>query len=606
MKKRKLGSLSIKNKLLIVLSTLPIISIALIVAMATNLFESDKLAYVYDTVLSSTRAKTSTMKSQLNSYVQVLRALTVNYDPKFRTLSRNGENYFSGEPELKAFANYRWNGKEFEALYEKAKSDELYPDMVELKPLLQETWYKGFAVGVSKKFPMHFYLVAKVGDEKNNNMSAVLIESANFFSLFGEQSNGQTYLFHPQRGLLVGDLDVRELPNFLKNHVFDQKFHEGTKDLKINKIDHLVSYSKAGLGDLYVVSTLDKERALSAVKTLMKRSVTFSFIIFCVLIIIGVFASNTLTKAIRSLVDATSKVMDGDFSVRVESKSEDEIGALAQSFNKMTEEVSRLMDKTAENARMEAELKTAHTVQETLFPLNEAHIGPLAIYGKSEPATECGGDWWHYSHIGDRVYLWIGDATGHGVPAALLTSAARAVASVIEGIDGITPGEALKILNKAIYSTSKGEMMMTFFLGCFDLETNTFSYSNASHDPPFLLSHEVKGKPKRKDYFPLMEINNPRLGENEHSEYKSFEMKINPGDKIVFYTDGIVDVKNPEGDFFGERRFLKSLSTINSEDVSYTVGAVFDSMNEFREETPLDDDVTLVLVDFNSKGESAA
>src|SRR5690606_10878260 len=161
-------------------------------------------------------------------------------------------------------------------------------------------------------------------------------------------------------------------------------------------------------------------------------------------IIIGVFASNTLTSAIRNLAEATSKVMDGDFSVRVEPKSGDEIGALAQSFNKMTEEVSRLMEKTAENARMEAELKTAHTVQATLFPQNEAHLGPIAIYGKSEPASECGGDWWHCSHIGNKVYGWIGDATGHGVPAALLTSAARAVASVIEGIPGISPGDALK------------------------------------------------------------------------------------------------------------------------------------------------------------------
>lgn len=601
MAKRRLRSLSIKNKLLIVLSTLPIISIALIVAMATSLFESDKLAYVYDTALSSTQAKSSTLKSQLSSYVQTLKALNINYNPDLKELSFNGEKYFNTEPELKAFLNYKWNGKKFEVIYKKTKKDDFVPEISELTPLLQETWYKGFSVGVSKKMPMHFYLAAKSGESADNNISVVLIESVNFFSLFGEQSNGQTYLFHPQRGRLVGQDNVTELQNFLKNNVFGKKFNEGVKDFSLKEVDHLVSYSKADFGDLYVVSILDKEQALIAVKTIMKRSVLFSFVILCILIIIGVFASNTLTKAIRSLADATGKIMDGDFTVRVEPKSGDEIGVLAQSFNKMTEEVSRLMDKTAENARMEAELKTAHTVQETLFPKNEAHLGPLSIYGKSEPATECGGDWWHYSHIEDKVYVWIGDATGHGVPAALLTSAARAVASVIEGIEDVTPGNALKILNKAIYSTSKGEMMMTFFLGCFDLKNNTFSYSNASHDPPFLLSHKVEGKPKRKDYFPLMENNNPRLGENEGTEYKNFEMKIDPGDKIIFYTDGIVDVKNPEGEFFGERRFLKSMSAINDDNVAETVGAVFETMNVFRNQTPLEDDVTLVVVEFEDK-----
>ncbi|MCJ8278048.1 MAG: HAMP domain-containing protein, partial [Bdellovibrionales bacterium] len=372
-------SLSLKNKLLIVLSTLPIISIALIVAMATSLFENDKLAYVYDTALSSTRATSSTLKTQLNSYIQELKALSVNFSPDKNELTTNGLKYFEGGEQIKGFFNYRWIGKSFQSVYNKIKVDKENVVDDEVMPLLQEAWYKGFSVGVSKKMPMHFYLAAKVGDsKKSNDISLVLIENANFFSLFGEQSNGHTFLFHPSRGLIIGDNQFSELPNFLTSHVYSQKFHEGTKDAKLKAVDHLVSYSKAGMGDLYIVSALNKEEALSAVKTLLKRSVAFSFVILCVLIIMGVFASNTLTVAIRSLAEATSKVMDGDFSVRVEPKSGDEIGALAQSFNKMTEEVSRLMVKTAEKARMEAELKTAHTVQETLFPRNDDHIGPLS------------------------------------------------------------------------------------------------------------------------------------------------------------------------------------------------------------------------------------
>ena len=78
-------------------------------------------------------------------------------------------------------------------------------------------------------------------------------------------------------------------------------------------------------------------------------------------------------------------------------------------------------------------------------------------------------------------------------------------------------------------------------------------------------------------------------------------MSISDGDKIIFYTDGIVDVKSPEGDLFGERRFLKSLSEINAQEVNATVDSVFGTLNDFRKDTPLDDDVTLVLVEFDSK-----
>ncbi len=599
-------SLSIKNKILIVLSTLPIVSIALIVVMATNLFKDDKLAYVYDTALSSTRAKASTVDSQINGYIQSLKAINSNFDPNAQSISNNGRSYFSAEADLKAFMNYQWNGEAFTEGF-KISKDLTFgeAETKRLQTLMQEAWYKGFTIGVSKEHPMHFYLIAKAESNGQTNMSVLLVENTNFFSLFGESSGAKSYLFHAMRGLVVGDLDHKKLPTYLNTNVFNNEFHEGTKEAEFDDLTYLTSYSKVGKGSLYVVSLVDKEQALSAVRTLMRRSIIFTSLILCFLLIIGVFAANTLTKALRGLADATSKVMDGDFSVRVEQKNNDEIGTLARSFNKMTEEVSRLMEKTAQNARMEAELQTAQTVQDTLFPKSDAHIGPIIIYGDSVPASECGGDWWHYSQVGNKVYLWIGDATGHGVPAALLTSAARAVASVIEGIDDVTPGRALSILNKAIYSTSKGEMMMTFFIACIDLDKNTMTYSNASHDPPFFLSHEVEGKPKRRDYFPLMEINNPRLGENPDSEYGDFEMDIAQGDKIVFYTDGIVDVKSPEGELWGERRFLKSLSAINSQHVDATVTSVFQELNDFRQETPLDDDVTLIVVEFD-KEKSAA
>lgn len=597
--KMPMKALSIKNKILIVLSTLPILAISFIVVMAVNVFKEDKLAYVYDAALSSARGKASSIDSQINGFIQSLKALNSNYDPNSKKLSRNGKAYFNSENELKAFMQYSWDGEKFVENFNKNKDfpvkDEEWSRLTEL---MQEAWHEGFTLGVSEAHPMHLYLAAKTETEQGAAIVVLAVENENFFSLFGEAANEETFLFHGQRGSVVGNVRHQELPNFLFNNVFNKDFAEGTKETQLSRSTYLTSYAKVGKANLYVISLVDKSVALSAVKTMMKRAILTSGLILCLLIIIGVFASSGLTAALRQLAEATAKVMDGDFTVKVENQSGDEIGVLAQSFNKMTAEVSRLMDQTAENARMEAELQTAHTVQDTLFPRSDATIGPIQIYGKSVPATECGGDWWHYSDKGSKVFIWIGDATGHGVPAALLTSAARAVASVIEGIDDVKPSEALSMLNKAIYSTSKGQMMMTFFLACIDLDKNTMTYCNASHDPPFLLSHEITEKPKRKDYLPLMDVNCPRLGENPDSEYKDFEMPINAGDKVVFYTDGIVDVKNPEGDLYGERRFLKSLGKINDKQVNETVDTVFETFNEFRQDTPLDDDVTLVLIEY--------
>src|SRR5690606_30411398 len=148
--------------------------------------------------------------------------------------------------------------------------------------------------------------------------------------------------------------------------------------------------------------------------------------------------------------------------------------------------------------------------------------------------SECGGDWWSYSRIGNKIFLYIGDATGHGAPAALITSAATSAAAVMETMPDITPGRALTILNRAIHQTSKGSIMMTFFVASIDLDNNTFTYSSASHDPPYLLRRTGE-KLGRKDLTPLNEVNGPRLGDRKDFIYDEASLEFNPGDLLFFY-----------------------------------------------------------------------
>jgi sigma-B regulation protein RsbU (phosphoserine phosphatase) len=316
--------------------------------------------------------------------------------------------------------------------------------------------------------------------------------------------------------------------------------------------------------------------------------------------IISVLTSRQLTLALKKLLLATRRVSEGDFAVRVKIENQDEFGALGTSFNTMAAEVSRLMAETAQKARMEAELATAKAVQETLFPVAHAQLGPLQIAGHYTPASECGGDWWYHCEIGDYVFLWIGDATGHGAPAALLTSAARAVASVIETTYIIRPEAAMSLLNRAICDASKGKMMMTFFLAVIDRLTGRMEYVNASHEPPLLLHHS-DGLGGRADFLPLNDVNNPRLGEDPSVEFKQSVVILSPGDRLIFYTDGVTDVKNPQDKAWGERRFLKTLgkSLHDYSDVVVAISDVVQQIEIYRDATPLEDDVTLFVCSYD-------
>ncbi len=286
----------------------------------------------------------------------------------------------------------------------------------------------------------------------------------------------------------------------------------------------------------------------------------------------------------------------GNFKVAIDVKSGDEIGSLSDGFNKMAGEIQRLVLETAEKARMEGELKTAKLVQQTLFPNDHLKDGEIEIKGYYEPASECSGDWWYYKRIKNHTMFCIGDATGHGVPAALLTAAARSAASALEKFHGLPLHEMMEVFNHAIYNTAHGRVMMTLFLGLYDHESGTVDYCNASHEPPFLLPNKVILK--KMDLQILHEVTGPRLGESVVSQYRSTKIKLSPGDKIVLYSDGVTELYNGAGSMWGERSLIKCLITCHNEkmNLAATMNEIAKQISTFREEYPLQDDVTYFML----------
>ena len=275
-------------------------------------------------------------------------------------------------------------------------------------------------------------------------------------------------------------------------------------------------------------------------------------------------------------------------------------------------ENARLYSEVSEKARMAGELKTAQAVQKTLFPNPQLKLDVVTVTGFYEPASECGGDWWFHHQNGDKLYLYIGDATGHGAPAALLTSAARSAVALMSTLDSLTPKLAMEYLNRAIFETSKGTMNMTFFIGAYDLKTGAFDYCNASHEPPFWIKNAVTEKLRanpemsESEMFQtfkaglgsLDEVHGPRLGESLESVYRQSQVQVAQDDLIILFTDGVQDARNVERKEWGQRRFLKALqsATLRSHNVDDVVGRVVADNKSFTASEPLDDDIMVIAV----------
>jgi sigma-B regulation protein RsbU (phosphoserine phosphatase) len=604
----KKRGLSIRYKILLLLTSIPLITLTAYLVLALRIFEDDKIAYVFDSSSSMSGTMAAQIKTQLNAVLGTTKPIFQDYLSQYK-FSPVANSIFQNEfniEDIVVFTQGPTGQYEKSAFLEKVPegANSLIASMANQMPMLfAETDANGRVV----KVPFHddrVLIMERVLNETKTKSTIflVLVRMSESAEMFRAATSQKLYLISRDGTVLFGP---EEMPGQKIQNLINPKFlsdtgskvGQGAETVKaVNGTDLLVSYSKAGFGDLTVVTTVEKAKALGAMQILIRKSLIFFGILVSLTVIISLFASSGITQALTQLFTATKKVSEGDFNVRVDVASNDEVGSLADNFNLMAAEVSRLLEQTAEKARMESELQTAKTVQETLFPETRAKIGPLAIAGYYEPASECGGDWWHYCQVGNKIFLWIGDATGHGAPAALITSAAKSASTIIERLD-ISPAKAMELLNRSIYDVSKGRIMMTFFLASFDLTTGELVYCNASHEAPFLMK---KGADvlKKKDLVPLNEVNNPRLGQARDSVYEQTSVQVDAGDGVFFYTDGIPDIQNPSKEAWGEREFIKALIAANKDfpEVGDSVDRFALSFQSHRQGAALVDDVTFFVV----------
>jgi sigma-B regulation protein RsbU (phosphoserine phosphatase) len=602
------GKTRLRTKILILLTVIPLLTLALYLLLAIEVFKNDKIAYVFETssgVAKGLAAQTnSTLHSILSSSKPVMQEFILEKD--FSELSRK---IFESDIDIDWMAAYVSSSEtlfpEQKSIIEKISgtaSVELSA-FGNLNPIFTEVRLQNRLIRVPFKDDRVLMVERVLNPEsKSEVFFLIMCRLPEILSTFKTPSGVESYLINDQGFVLFGPagteatyLATKYETDFLER-AKEKKVSFGTDLLKSQSgKEFLGSFAQLNHANLFVVSFVDKQEALNAVVVLVRKSAIFFLMLLCVTTIVALIGSGSITKAITKLVEATKKVAEGEFDIKVEVKSRDEVGSLADSFNAMAAEVSRLMLETAEKARMEGELKTAQTVQETLFPEANHDFKDFRVSGHYEPASECGGDWWHYCKVENKVYLWIGDATGHGAPAALITSAAKSAATIIERLN-VEPAHALRLMNRAIYDVSKGKIMMTFFLASYDSVTKKLLYSNASHEAPFLIK-KTEGKLLKKNLIPLNEVNNPRLGQAIDTEYEQTEIQLDEGDRILFYTDGIPDINNQKNEAWGERNFLKSILK-NSTDfppILDTMQGMVKDFSEFRQGTSLIDDITFFM-----------
>ena len=260
----------------------------------------------------------------------------------------------------------------------------------------------------------------------------------------------------------------------------------------------------------------------------------------------------------------------------------------------------RSVQSQMEKVRMDEELATAHIVQESFLPKVGATGSQFEVASFFRSATECGGDFWgHYVLSPDRELFIIGDATGHGVPAALVTAMSFATCVTVAGGGGGeaargSPAEILKSLNHVLVATKTGQSTMTSFVAIWDKTSQILTYSNCGQNFPYLISAPAPGHEGRLTIKPLMGATSSIMGmEETEIAFENATVDFHPGDVFFMYTDGLIENASEKGEAFGKIRLLNLLRTKQNRPAELVEAIKASATSHFGKQ-PLNDDFTVV------------
>ncbi len=604
--------MSLRYKLLIVMLSLTGLSLAAVLTLAVSLFKEDKIAYIFDSSLANSKGIANQIKTELHMRSAQMSLFVSSFDFTKRIFESSAQNIFDRDDNLDEVILSKFDGNTFEIIAtmkkvdfseEKSRALEQNKILVERQAIEDTLSFK--VVQSDQNILIYSQKVLMEGDPDSYFITSVdheegllnLLKRTSNYDNFIVRSNGQVLL---QSKIDSPVISLKDWKFF--NKISNDSIPDGAEETtNINSVPSLVSFSKVGLSNLISISTISRDVALNAIETLLLKASLFFIALISLTSMLAIFFSKKITSQLSVLDSATTDLAAGNFEVNLNIESSDEVGNLSRNFNTMVTKVSALMKDNVEKARMEKELETAKLVQDTYFPDNNAQIDRVKISGYYRSASECGGDWWYYFKSSNKVFVCIGDATGHGASAALITSAARSAVSLIEMTPNITPASFLTLLNRAIYMSSKGQIQLTFFVASIDTELNKLTYANASHSAPYLIRKSSEPITKSNLVPLLAEEQGLRLGHVLNCRYSETVCDIFPGDIVFAFTDGLTDLENQEKKMWDERGLIKALVHATNErtDLENFVNIVKDESIAYSDKIKLIDDVTFCAFEFN-------
>ena len=306
---------------------------------------------------------------------------------------------------------------------------------------------------------------------------------------------------------------------------------------------------------------------------------------------------HQLALAARSFAKNDDELTKEDV-IELPIRSNDEISDLYHEIRSMetriidyTDHMTRI---TADRERVRTELHMAEEIQRSMIPREFPDRTEFDLYASMTPAREVGGDFYDFFMLDDRhLAVIIADVSDKGVPAALFMMSSKILINY-RARQGGTPAEILTDVNAQICLSNKSKMFVTVWMGILDLSTGEMTCANAGHEYPFF--RHADGS-----FHMIRDKHGFVVGGLSATKYTDYELRLEPGDAVFVYTDGVPEANNSDGELYGMKRLEYSLNQASGQAPRTILKQIENDVGAFVKEAKQFDDLTMLCVAYNGK-----
>ena len=325
----------------------------------------------------------------------------------------------------------------------------------------------------------------------------------------------------------------------------------------------------------------------------MLTSIFMQVLIFATLFVfIYILIKHVIINNLKKINDTLARITDGDLSVTVDVRSNEEFASLSDDINSTVSTLKRYIAEAA--ARIDKELEYAKQIQLSALPTNFPTGEDYSIYAQMIAAKEVGGDFYDFYKLNDTTVAFLAaDVSGKGIPAAMFMMTAKTIIKDLAE-SGMAVNDIFTKANEKLCENNESGMFVTAWMGILDITTGQVKFANAGHNPPLL-------KRANGSFEYLKTRAGFVLAGMEGVRYRVNEITLTPGDRLFLYTDGVPEATNAGNKLYGEDRLLSFMNQNASVEATELLPALKANIDEFVGEAPQFDDITLLMFDYKHK-----